>query len=100
MREVQDRPGVSRAPDSDAKVRADEEEAARTTLFVLGAVAGLLLGILIMGIKLSDAYDYIHELETSYETMNRRFYHDFYENYKDCEHDDDEITNGVETYLH
>jgi hypothetical protein len=53
-----------------------------------------------MGIKLSDAYDYINELETSYETMNRRLCHDFYENYKDCGHYDDETTNGVETYLH
>jgi hypothetical protein len=53
-----------------------------------------------MGIKLSDAYDYIQELETSYETMNRRFYQDFYENHKDCEYDDDETTNGVETYLY
>ena len=103
MRGVQDRPEVPRAPDPDAKVRADEEDEIRVTLFVLGAVAGLLFGILIMGLKVADAYDYINELETSYDVMNRRFYQDFYDSCTHHEYDEDNDethTNAIETYLH
>lgn len=102
MRGVQDRTEVPRPSDSDAKAREDDEAESRVILFVLGAVAGLLFGILIMGIKVADAYDYINELETSYGIMNQR-YQDFYD---DCIHhgydeDNDEThTNAVETYLH
>lgn len=56
-----------------------------------------------MWLKVADAYDYINELETSYEVMNRRFYQDFYDNctYHECDEDNDEThTNAIETYLH
>lgn len=61
VRGVQDRAEVPRPPDSDAKVREDEEFKVRLEIFILGIVSGFLFAFIVLLMRIFAAQEYLSE---------------------------------------
>ena len=61
VRGVRDRSLRPRLPDSDAKVREDEEFKVRLEIFILGIVSGFLFAFIVLLMRIFAAQEYLSE---------------------------------------